>query len=148
MSLATLLPFAIQGSVVLIVFALGLDARAGCLEPVPAVSVLPVLFTAWPAIVSRIGNGTILAIAAFVLIGLAIGQALGGPEPDDRTVLALCTATRHPGIAMAIAHANFPDEKLVPAAVILYFIVSAILTIPYVTWRRRRHSEVSALAGT
>jgi BASS family bile acid:Na+ symporter len=37
------------------------------------VSVLPVLFIAWPAIVSLIGNGTILAIAAFVLIGLAIG---------------------------------------------------------------------------
>lgn len=79
-----------------------------------AVSVLPVLFTAWPAIVSLIGNGTLAAIASFVAVGLLAGHGLGGPDPNDRTVLALSTASRHPGVALAIAHANFPDEKLAP----------------------------------
>jgi BASS family bile acid:Na+ symporter len=73
-------------------------------------SVIPILFTAWPAIESLIGNGTLAAIAAFVLVGLAAGHLLGGPDPEDRTVQALSTASRHPGIAMAIASANFPEQ--------------------------------------
>ncbi|MGE0126608.1 MAG: bile acid:sodium symporter family protein [Blastocatellales bacterium] len=101
-------------------------------------SVIPILFTAWPAIKSLIGNGTLIAIAAFVLVGLAAGHLLGGPGPEDRTVQALSTASRHPGIAMAIASANFPDQKLTPAAILLYLIVSAIVSIPYLTWRKRR----------
>jgi hypothetical protein len=32
-------------------------------------------------------------------------------------MLALATATRHPGIAMTGAHAMFPDEKLVVLAI-------------------------------
>jgi BASS family bile acid:Na+ symporter len=72
-------------------------------------SVIPILFTAWPAIESLVGNGTVVAIAAFVLVGLAAGHLLGGPDPEDRTVQALSTASRHPGIALAIASANFPE---------------------------------------
>jgi BASS family bile acid:Na+ symporter len=102
---------------------------------------LPVLFTTWPAIVSLIGNGTVVAIAAFILAGLAVGHLLGGPDPDDRTVLAFCTAFRHPGVAIAIAGANFPGQKLVPAAVLLYLLVSAVVSIPILAWRRRRHAR-------
>ncbi|MGH9855063.1 MAG: bile acid:sodium symporter family protein [Blastocatellia bacterium] len=102
-------------------------------------SVIPILFTAWPAIESLTGNGTVFAIAAFVLVGLAAGHLLGGPDPEDRTVQALYTASRHPGIAMAIASANFPEVKLTPAAILLYLIVSAIISMPYLDWRKRRH---------
>jgi BASS family bile acid:Na+ symporter len=102
-------------------------------------SVVPILFTAWPAIESLTGNGTVIAIAAFVLVGLAAGHLLGGSDPEDRTVQALSTASRHPGIAMAIASANFPEQKLTPAAILLYLIVSAIISIPYLDWRKRRH---------
>jgi BASS family bile acid:Na+ symporter len=102
-------------------------------------SVIPILFTAWPAIESLTGNGTVLAIAAFVLVGLAAGHLLGGPDPEDRVVQALSTASRHPGIALAIAHANFPEQKLTPAAILLYLIVNAIISIPYLDWRKRRH---------
>ncbi len=35
----------------------------------------------------------------------------GGPTPDDRTALALATASRHPGVALAIAGANVADQK-------------------------------------
>lgn len=98
-------------------------------------AVLPILFTAWPAIVSLIGNGTIAAIAAFFAAGLAAGHLLGGPDPADRTVLAIATASHHPGIAMGVAIANFPEQKLVVPAVLLYVIVGAILSIPYTKWR-------------
>ena len=102
-----------------------------------AVSVLPVLFTAWPAIIALVGNGTIVAIAAFVLVGLAVGHVLGGPDPNDRAVLALATATRHPGVALAIGTTNFPEQNAVLPAILLYVVLVAILTIPYVMWRKR-----------
>ena len=100
------------------------------------VSVIPILFKAWPSIVSLVGNGTILAILAFLLIGVITGHLLGGPDADDRTVLALSTASRHPGVAMAVATANFPEQKLVLAAVLLYFLVNLVITALYLTWRR------------
>ena len=106
------------------------------------VSVLPVLFTQWPVIRSLIGNGTLFATAAFIVAGLAVGHLLGGPYPENRTMLALSTSSRHPGIALAIATANFPEQKQVPAAVILYLLVNATISIPYLRWRR--HTEVDA----
>jgi uncharacterized membrane protein YuzA (DUF378 family) len=66
-----------------------------------ALNVLPVLFTKWASITALVNSHTIVAIAAFVLVGLAVGHSLGGHDPDDRAVLALATATRHPGIALA-----------------------------------------------
>jgi bile acid:Na+ symporter, BASS family len=99
---------------------------------------LPILFTKWPAIVSLIGNGTLVAIVVFILVGLTAGHLLGGPDPSDRTVLALSTASRHPGVALAIASANFPQAKLVLPAVLLYLITGAILTIPYLKWRKSK----------
>jgi bile acid:Na+ symporter, BASS family len=98
---------------------------------------IPVLFKAAPAIVSLVGNGTLAAMAAFIIAGLIAGHLLGGPAPEDRTVLALATAFRHPGIAVAIAESNFPEQKLVLSAVLLYLLVGAVLAFPYVGSRRR-----------
>jgi len=113
-----------------------------------AVCALPVLFVAMPQVLSLIGNGTLLAILAFVLFGLAIGHLLGGKDISNRTVLALSTASRHPGIAIAIAHANFPQQKLAMAAVLLYLLVSVIVSVPYLSWVRPHYtssaSEVDA----
>src|SRR5215471_9944965 len=87
--------------------------------------------------VSLVGHGTVVAIGAFSLAGLAAGHLLGGPDPDDCAVLALATASRHPGVALAIASANFPGQTLVPAAILLYLVVSALVSIPYLAWRLR-----------
>jgi BASS family bile acid:Na+ symporter len=89
-----------------------------------------------------IGNGRVLAILAFVVIGLGAGQMLGGPDAEDRTVLALATACRHPGVALAITSTNFPEEKLMTGAVLLYLLVSAIVSFPYLKWRWRVHQSV------
>lgn len=102
------------------------------------VAILPVLYGSWRVIVSEIGNFTLGAIAAFVVAGLATGHLLGGPDEDDRTVVALATATRHPGVAIAIAHAVAPGQKTVPAAVILYLLAGTIFSLPYVKWRMKR----------
>ncbi|MFC0219166.1 bile acid:sodium symporter family protein [Pseudochelatococcus lubricantis] len=98
---------------------------------------LPVLFVAWPAIWAMVGNGVAVALAAFTLIGLLVGHQLGGPEPKDRTVLALATGTRHPGIAMAIASVNFPDERAALAVVLYHLVIGTLVSIPYIKWRRR-----------
>jgi BASS family bile acid:Na+ symporter len=107
-------------------------------------ALIPVLITKGPAIMSLIGNGTLLALAVFVVAGLAVGHLLGGPDPNDRTVVAYATAARHPGVALTIATANFPDQTLVLPALLLYLLVGAILTIPYNLWRNRRSSKPAA----
>jgi BASS family bile acid:Na+ symporter len=102
-----------------------------------AACIVIIWISAAPAMWSLIGNGTVLALAAFVLVGLAIGHFLGGPAPDTRTSLAISTASRHPGVALLLAQANFPAEKLVVAAVLLYLIVSTLVPIPYLLWTKR-----------
>jgi BASS family bile acid:Na+ symporter len=100
-------------------------------------AIVPILFKTWHPALLQIGGGTLLALAAFVVVGLITGQLMGGPDPDDRTVLAFATSTRHPGIAMSLAALNFPQEKTVVAVLLLYLIVAAVLTIPYMMWRKR-----------
>jgi BASS family bile acid:Na+ symporter len=112
------------------------------------VTFVPILIKVFPAMVSLIGNGTILVMVFFALVGFATGHLLGGPDPDDRTVLALSTATRHPGIAIAIVLANYPDQKLAPAAAILYVLVSAIASKPYLAWAARKHPGALSPAST
>jgi bile acid:Na+ symporter, BASS family len=90
-------------------------------------SMLPVLFGSARDIWSLIGDGTILAFSVFVLAGLAVGYWLGGPDPADRRVLAVATSSRHPGVALAMAHANFPNQQLDMSAMALYLIINAVL---------------------
>ncbi|TDR89910.1 Na+-dependent transporter [Enterovirga rhinocerotis] len=99
-----------------------------------AIGILPVLFMATGTLWAMVGNGVLMALVAFALIGLAVGHVLGGPEPEHRAVLALATSTRHPGIAIAIASLAFPDEKAVMAVVLYHLVVGALVCVPYVRW--------------
>jgi BASS family bile acid:Na+ symporter len=102
------------------------------------VALVPILIKMWPGIVALVGDGTLLAIIAFVLVGLAAGHLLGGPAASTRSVLALATATRHPGVALIIATVNFPDDKqTILPALLLYLLVSTVVSVPYVIWRKR-----------
>lgn len=109
------------------------------------VAFIPVLVAQWGAIIDVVGNGTLIALAIFTLVGVAVGHLLGGPDPHNRSVLALATGTRHPGVALAIAGATFPDEKAVFAVVLWHLVVGALVSGPYVNWRKRAHA-VSAEA--
>jgi len=106
--------------------------------------VVCILAFAAPAVWSLVGNGTILAFVAFIIAGLAVGHLLGGRDPDERVTLALCTACRHPALAIAIAGANIPEEHRVFAAVLLYVLLNALLTIPYVAWQRKKIQPLRA----
>jgi bile acid:Na+ symporter, BASS family len=101
-----------------------------------------------PTALALIGNGTVLVFAIFVVVGLVVGHALGGPNRDERSVVALSTACRHPAMAVAIANANFPHETLVPAAVVLYLLVNLLISLPYIRLQRatRVSRESAAIA--
>ena len=89
-----------------------------------------------PAVWVLIGDGTLVAITIFIIAGLGIGHVLGGPDPDHAVILALSTASRHPGIALAIASANFPDERF-GGAIVLYLIINAVAAVLYDVWAQR-----------
>jgi BASS family bile acid:Na+ symporter len=100
---------------------------------------LLILIRKWSQMGTLIGDGTLLAIVVFTTAGLLVGHVLGGPEPGQRSALALATASRHPAVALAVAQASFPDENLVPAAVLLALVVGLFATAPYAAWRARVH---------
>ena len=104
------------------------------------ISVLPILIVLLPAIWSLTGSGMLLAFIVFALAGVMAGYFLGGSDPKERTVLALATTSRHPGIAIALASANVVDEtpkQVIAAAVILYLITSTIVVAPFLKWLSR-----------
>jgi len=91
-----------------------------------------------PVVIHMIGNGTVLALAGFVIGGMVIGHWAGGPEHADRTTLALVTAARHPGVAISISGAAFPAQrKAIAAVVVLYLLTKVVILIPYNAWRKR-----------
>jgi BASS family bile acid:Na+ symporter len=102
---------------------------------------IAILVFAAPKMLSIIGSGTLAALIAFIVVGLTVGHFLGGPQPDERVTLALCTACRHPGLVLAMAAANVPEEQNVVSAVLLYLILSALLTVPYISWQRRKVNQ-------
>jgi len=106
-----------------------------------AAAVLPQLVSLAPALRELVGNGTLLAIAAYALCTLFIGHLLGGPVEENRSVLALCTATRHPFIAIVLIQANFSADKLAVPAVFMALIVTSIASVPYVRMRRARYAR-------
>lgn len=111
-------------------------------------SALPIVIGVSTAVMSLVTDGTILGLGGFALAGFFIGHVLGGPEPADRPVLALATALRHPAVALAIAHANFPEQRLASAAVFLYVILASMLSALYLSWVTRRPAGRAPAAPT
>jgi BASS family bile acid:Na+ symporter len=101
-------------------------------------AMIPLTIGAGPAIKTLLGNGTLVAIIGLTLVGLAAGHVLGGPIEEDRPVLALATASRHPAIAIAIALSSFPGNQLVIAAVLLHLIVGTAISARYISQTERR----------
>jgi BASS family bile acid:Na+ symporter len=106
--------------------------------------VLALLLAGLPAVLRLIGNGTVMAIAAFVAAGLAVGHFAGGSQADQQIVLALSTSSRHPAIALAIARVNFPDEPNLGATVFLFLLVGGLVGARYLAWQRRRRQPIVA----
>ena len=89
----------------------------------------------WSRMALIIRDGTLPAVAIISMCGLAVGHLLGGPDEDDRTVLAFATVSRHPGVAIAIA--ALTREPLAPIGVLLAVVVNEVAVVPYRLWRQR-----------
>jgi len=111
----------------------------------PLAAIVP-LIGAMPAIWALIGEGTLIAMAAFAAVGLAVGHFMGGPDPGDSIVLALSSACRHPAIALAIATAAFPHEHF-GATIVLYLLVGVIVSVPYIAYVRKSTGRQRATVG-
>lgn len=96
-----------------------------------ALSAAALLISQWKPLFSMFGSGVMIVLTIFSVVGAMVGHLLGGPEPENREVLALATSVRHPGIAITIAAINFPDEKSVPLVVVWHLIIGTVVAIVY-----------------
>ncbi|CAI3800600.1 bile acid:sodium symporter family protein [Pseudarthrobacter sp. MM222] len=99
-----------------------------------------VLVVAFPQFVQVLTASTVVAFMLFTVLGLSFGHIMAGPDPGDARVLALASALRHPGIALAIATTNFPSLHF-GAVIALYLIIGTIVCIPYLKWMQKRAAE-------
>ena len=74
---------------------------------------------------SMVGDGTFAVIAATIASALGAGYFLGGPSLAYRRALGEAAATRHPGLAVAIARLHGNDERVLAA--ILLFLCAGVL---------------------
>jgi len=98
---------------------------------------LVVLVMVAPAIWRLIGGGTLAALVAMIVAGLGAGYLLGGPSTENRAALALASATRHPGVALGVIAAAFPDQRLALVAVLMFVLLNVALGIPFLRLVRR-----------
>jgi BASS family bile acid:Na+ symporter len=96
-----------------------------------ALAIIAMLVQARSAMPQLLEQGTLGAIVVMTIAALAIGHACGGPEGDERPVLATATATRHPAIAIAIGTTAFPNEPIVGAVIALALLLGGLATAPY-----------------
>ena len=108
--------------------------------------VVAILVKEGPGMWALVGNRSLLAMAVFAAAALAVGHLLGGRIEGDRAALALSTASRHPGVPIAIAAVNFADQPLVVPAVLMLALVGMIVAVPYLKWIA--HAGVTVPGGT
>jgi BASS family bile acid:Na+ symporter len=99
--------------------------------------IFALLYMAGGQMIALAQDGTLLACVVTVAAALAGGHLLGGPEPIERMALGIAAATRHPGIAVMIAHSALDDRRVV-LAVLLFLFVSVIVSAVYQAWALRR----------
>jgi len=99
---------------------------------------LVVLYAVRAAILALLDHGTLVAMFGFIVIGLLVGHLLGGPAHEDRIVLAMSTASRHPGIAIGLASANYPGNHAVPVAILIYLVLGIVVSIVYMKWQDKK----------
>jgi len=140
--IAQVLPLAV-GIVVRLVrpgLADWLDRRLGRVAAaLVIVLTLVVLVNVWSPVVDA-GLRVAVAIAFITAATLAAGHAIGGPDPAARPVVAICSAGRNPGLALVVATANGATPAVI-ATVLAYLVVSGLMIVGYVLWRRLRGSR-------
>jgi BASS family bile acid:Na+ symporter len=131
---------------------LGLGMGARWLMPAPSVRVEPALHKVGSMLLAVLlilalvdvfrtvidaGVGVGGAVVVATMLALAVGHAMGGPDPTTRTSTAISCAARNAGLALLVAALNKAAPAII-AAVLAYLVLSAFTVIPYVVWRGRK----------
>jgi predicted Na+-dependent transporter len=85
----------------------------------------------------RIGPRAYAAMAVAVAASIALGHLLGGPAAETRTIVAVASALRNPGLALLVVQLNFPGLGI-GAVLLAYVLVTFAFLTAFVAWRRRR----------
>ncbi len=106
--------------------------------------VVVVLIKAGPALLPFVANNLLALVfmAVMVAAALTIGSLMAGPAPGERLTVALVTSMRNPGLALVFAAtygAAVPGLKL---AVLVYLLVTVLLSIPFVRWQKSQLQPV------
>lgn len=101
-----------------------------------------ILFKVLPKLLTYVrGNGASIPLMMLLAaIALAMGYALGGNGPEERTTTALVTSMRNPGLALlfAITHGReLPEVKL---AILTYLLVTILASLPFLRWSHARQT--------
>jgi predicted Na+-dependent transporter len=87
------------------------------------------------------GRGVVAVAAITVVAALGAGWTIGAPYPGLRVVVALVTAIRANGLALAIAQASFPSRPATQAAVVTFgvfsIVVPTVVALGIAGWRGR-----------
>ncbi len=92
------------------------------------------------AIRTLLGGGTVLAMIHVrrpSSVRRGSSRAGGGARRTTASCSRLQPRAATPGIAITLGVANYPDQRLVPAAIMIYLIVSAIVCLAYIAWQKK-----------
>ena len=97
-----------------------------------------VLFKTGPMLVPFLGRNllALAAMAAVVVASMTIGFLLAGGAEEQRTTAALVTSMRNPGLALLFAGIYSPTMDGLKLAILTYLLVTVLVQIPFVRWRR------------
>jgi BASS family bile acid:Na+ symporter len=109
-------------------------------------SLVPILIAAWPTLAPLWGLHVLLPTGALAALAMAAGHLLGGADAGERATLAIASAMRHPGVALALVASHAVDESRGVAVVLLYLIVATVLTTLYGLWCSRRDAPARGTA--
>jgi predicted Na+-dependent transporter len=82
-----------------------------------------------------VGLWSYVVMAIFIIANLVIGHVLGPRDAQERTTLAMESAARNFGLAVAIGVFNFSQEKALPVF-IPYMILFVVISTIYLKWRK------------
>ena len=104
--------------------------------------VLVVLGKTAPLLVTYVGANLIAlpVMAALVLISLALGYGLANRDPCLGVTLALVTSMRNPGLALLLAGIYAPEMPAVKLGILVYLLITVLLSIPFLRWQRSLQS--------
>jgi BASS family bile acid:Na+ symporter len=107
------------------------------------VMVALVLIKAGPLLLGFVPSNLpgMLLMALMTISALAIGRGLAGQERHHQLSGGLVTAMRNPGLALLFAHRHAPELPGLRLAILLYLLVTLLVSIPFV----HRHRSAAVL---